>query len=337
MTTNRDSKTIIRLIAKNRSISYTEAQRMFMDSFSFTFEDKRYIASRYDLVPDEAGYFVLVTHNDTQVVNALVSSLLSVHSLIDDWVYDTREFRLKLREEILAHWPLSELEQTMIDAEAARLAHKWHLREAFLKRTPVILEAQLLSAGGVDNWEGYDDAMEHYTPSDDDYKDAESFLEALQIAGVDNWDWYGASLEGLDTYLEYLNSIHDPSAAPSFENWKEAVAQEAAAEAARVAAAKAIEDAKPKPREVNGATEQAVFDYLALNHPEQDTQALFEKLIVEKRMWAHMVFPTEFTRATKEIKKGVENPLEVARAKLYELILKNGKFDELVRSTIAEG
>lgn len=50
---------------------------------------------------------------------------------------------------------------------------------------------QKLHDAGVDNWEGYDIAVEQYLEDfpDGDTND-ETFLAYLEGAGVDNWDGY---------------------------------------------------------------------------------------------------------------------------------------------------
>lgn len=47
-----------------------------------------------------------------------------------------------------------------------------------------------LYAAGVDNWDGYYDAIRDV----DDVDDAEEVLSALRAAGVDNWEGYCGAL-----------------------------------------------------------------------------------------------------------------------------------------------
>lgn len=55
-----------------------------------------------------------------------------------------------------------------------------------------VLEA--LEAAGVDNWEGYEYAMDGLT---DDYTDSE-LIAALYAAGVDNWEGWEYAMKMLE-------------------------------------------------------------------------------------------------------------------------------------------
>lgn len=84
----------------------------------------------------------------------------------------------------------------------------------------ILLERDLLQAGGVDNWSFYDQAMDEYIVSDDEVIDASNWLNALEMNGVDNWEFYELSLDGLseyEDYLQYRNSDLD------FYDWKNTV------------------------------------------------------------------------------------------------------------------
>lgn len=49
-----------------------------------------------------------------------------------------------------------------------------------------------LFAAGVEDWEGYDEAIRGLTPEEVD--DEETILVALESAGVDNWEGYEIAL-----------------------------------------------------------------------------------------------------------------------------------------------
>lgn len=58
-----------------------------------------------------------------------------------------------------------------------------------------------LEAGGVDNWNGYDEAIDMAAADDNDWSSLSNSekLDYLSAAGVDNWGYYGESLqESLD-------------------------------------------------------------------------------------------------------------------------------------------
>lgn len=89
-----------------------------------------------------------------------------------------------------------------------------------IKQLLAVAEVTLLEIGGIDNWDWYSEAMEDYTPSGNEYADAENYLNALEINGVDNWDWYGESLTGLSEYEDYLRSLPSIDNALDIYSWK---------------------------------------------------------------------------------------------------------------------
>jgi len=185
-----------------------------------------------------------------------------------------------------------------------------------------VTTAELLRAGGVDNWEWYGDSLEDYVRSDDELEDAESFLSSLASGGVDNWDWYGASLEGLDEYEEYLNSLSDVATADSFYAWKNAA--ETAAAAIVVVPEPAV--VVVEKRLVKGDTEKKLHEYISAKYGEARADEIFEKAI-EAGFWKYSNFQKEYAKAVKVIVEGLENPLEHARAALFAAVVKNKKID----------
>ncbi len=193
-----------------------------------------------------------------------------------------------------------------------------------------ITRAALLRDGGVDDWEWYGDSIDAYVPSDNEYEDAESFLNALYAGGVDDWEWYSESLEGLDEYEDYLTNLSDISLALSFDAWdatRKAVIVNTAPAAINVGETNQL--AIPR-----CSSEESLFAYLAENYKDSDTAELFDKLVTENKFWAQKNFPKEFAKAIKEIKEGITNPLEVARSTMLALIIKNGKLDEFIRNIL---
>lgn len=199
-----------------------------------------------------------------------------------------------------------------------------------------IATVDLLVQGGVDNWDWYGESLENagYTADTDPVVDAENFLSALQNGGVDNWDWYGESLTGLDEYEEYLEDLQDLSAALNIHLWK--VAQDVAEKAAQANVAPVEPVAEPvntllTPR---NESEKVLHAHLVANYPQVDADELFNTLI-EGGFWKRNHFPVEFEKGIKEVKQGVENPMEKARAKMLALITKNGKLDAHIKATLA--
>lgn len=204
-------------------------------------------------------------------------------------------------------------------------------------------KVSLLLAGGVDNWDWYGDALENYTESEDPYEDDANFLEALEIGGVDNWDWYGESLTGLSEYEEYLDGLDDIATAVDFDMWKatilpgveaeqEAAAQKAAAvmvAAAEAAVAQAeLEKYRPK-----GDTEAQVLARIVELFGEEDADRIF-RLAKDNGLWHYNTWGKDFSKAIFVIQKGVENPIEVARAELFRITTKNGKMDKFLKSLV---
>lgn len=54
-----------------------------------------------------------------------------------------------------------------------------------------------LEAGGVDNWSGYDEAIDLADSGDNDWSGLsnDKKLDYLFAAGVDNWSWFSESIE----------------------------------------------------------------------------------------------------------------------------------------------
>jgi hypothetical protein len=205
-------------------------------------------------------------------------------------------------------------------------------------------KVSLLLAGGVDNWDWYGDSLENYEESADPYEDDANFLNALEIGGVDNWEWYGESLTGLREYEEYLDGLDDIATAVDFDTWKAtilpgieaeqtAAANVAAAEKAAaviVAAAQAdLEKYRPK-----GDTELQVLARIVELFGEEDADRIF-RLAKDNGLWHYNTWDNkDFSKATSAIKKGVENPIEVARAELFRITTKNGKMDKFLKSLV---
>jgi hypothetical protein len=83
------------------------------------------------------------------------------------------------------------------------------------------IKLYLLECGGVDNWEGYDDALSAYAEMNDmdssDFDD-EDKLYALEAGGVDNWDWYG---ESLNHYFDWVMHVQMTKDYMSYEEYAE--------------------------------------------------------------------------------------------------------------------
>lgn len=76
------------------------------------------------------------------------------------------------------------------------------------------LELDLLQAGGVDNWDGYDYAIDIRDQQDID------LLNALYQAGVDNWEFYDESLGDFSDYSDYVHAVGYEDAL-GYDDWLE--------------------------------------------------------------------------------------------------------------------
>ena len=187
-----------------------------------------------------------------------------------------------------------------------------------------VAEMELLSIGGVDNWDGYDDALEDYEESDDLYEDADDYLRALKNHGVDNWAWYDASRTGLAEYEEYLNGLDNLSETLDFSEWQ----SKAETEAAAIVPEAAVEEAVIIERT---ESEEALHEYIALKFGVDKADEIFN-LAVANGVWKRTTFPREFANAMEVVRKGVSNPLEVARGEILIEITANGKLDAFLRN-----
>jgi len=188
-----------------------------------------------------------------------------------------------------------------------------------------VAEMELLSIGGVDNWDGYEDALEDYEESDDLYEDADDYLRALKNHGVDNWAWYDASRTGLREYEEYLNALDDLNNALDFSGWENKAAAEAPlTEVPEVVAAEAVVIQRTK-------SEETLHEYIAVKFGVEKADEIFN-LAVANGVWKRTTFPSEFANAMEVVRKGVSNPLEVAREEILMEITANGKLDTFLRN-----
>lgn len=83
------------------------------------------------------------------------------------------------------------------------------------------LKLSLLQDGGVDNWDGYEFAVELFFEENPELDTVEEnvagFLSALDAAGVDNWSFYDTSLEYFGEYEEYVDNTEYSELVPFHE------------------------------------------------------------------------------------------------------------------------
>lgn len=197
-----------------------------------------------------------------------------------------------------------------------------------IKQLLAVAEVTLLEIGGIDNWDWYSEAMEDYTPSGNEYADAENYLNALEINGVDNWDWYGESLTGLSEYEDYLRSLPSIDNALDIYSWKLLQNTEEAEENLSTEEPTVSENQeKVRPE---GIAAGRIYDHIVSKVGIEHADAVYITA-VENGLWKQSTFPKEFKAAIKEIQAGVKEPLEAAKQKLASLIIKNGKLDAFIK------
>jgi hypothetical protein len=187
-----------------------------------------------------------------------------------------------------------------------------------------LAKATLLELGGVEDWDWYSVSLENYgyTPSTDEFEDAEALLDALEAGGVDNWDWYGESLTDLSRYKEYLESLPNLDEALDVYSWQERE-KSAVVETVPVEVEPVVEEQKHTPE---GVAAEQVYAHIVKRFGSERAGDVYH-LAIENGLWKQSTFPKEFKVALKEIVAGVKNPLEMAKRKLVSLIVKNGKLD----------
>jgi hypothetical protein len=190
-----------------------------------------------------------------------------------------------------------------------------------------VAKMTLLSNGGVDNWDWYGQSLEDYGYEEvaDPYEDAANWLSALEAGGVDNWDWYGESLTGFYEYEEYLEGLDDLTQALDVISWKAEAEDD---EPAVVEVVEVPEPVEEKPK-FSGAVEEALYARIVSKFGVDRADEILA-LAKSNGVWAAHTFPTEFDKAIKVIKKGVEDPLEKAREALYVAVVRNGKLDKFL-------
>lgn len=190
-----------------------------------------------------------------------------------------------------------------------------------------VATVDLLVAGGVTEWEWYDDSIAGYEESADVFVDAENFLNALQSGGVDNWMGYDDSISGLSDYADYVEGLEDLSAVLPFYDWKDAQDVAASQEVEPAAAEQSQEATAPVLRAPDGETEHRLYDYISERYGASDAATVFHD-VVQNGFWGRNTFPKQFDKAIKTLVKGAT--LETPRKVLFDAVVKSGAINPVL-------
>lgn len=186
-------------------------------------------------------------------------------------------------------------------------------------------ELMLLEAGGVTNWDWYENALEDGECGD--YADAADVINALDAAGVDNWTWYEESLRDFPEYRDYVCALPDFQDALPYHTWE----KERDAEVARKAAADEAEATEKHAAKnvsvghvnvVRDKGNSCLYDAVAAVVGEKRAEEVTSQLILDG-FWKRMMFTKEFTKSLEMVTPG--EGLVGARVEYVSLLQKNGK------------
>lgn len=194
------------------------------------------------------------------------------------------------------------------------------------ERELALTELALLAAAGVDNWEGYNEALnilETHTPTGDSYEDAVALLDALDTAGVDNWEGYRDALEQFTKYAEYVDDVEGEVFLP-FDEWltqSQTVSQ--------------VEEDEPvlEVRSPKNEAEEKLHRLIQERFPDTNADELFVA-VVEGGFWSRAVFPKEFDIALSKARSQSGHFLVNAQQELLSQVVGNGKFDVFVKQFV---
>lgn len=168
------------------------------------------------------------------------------------------------------------------------------------------LELGLLMAGGVDNWEGYGEALAGAPEG------ASAILFALRSAGVDNWEWYGEALKGFSDYCDYVEDLPEGESPAPFADWTPE-------------APDSRDDAEPEPAKPEPPSESALR--LCVSHWAASRGVAVEPLLesVRESVWKRTAFPTYFEKALALLRRG--KTIEDVRLEYLRLISESGELE----------
>lgn len=208
------------------------------------------------------------------------------------------------------------------------------------------LKLSLLEAGGVDNWEHYEQSLSNYQDQlgTDELSPLQT-LEALEQGGVDNWEWYDDSLEYYPAYVNYYEENYSNSPLP-FQifiiNQKEK--ERELEELATIVLTKKKNAVKANIlKEIEGLDENKVvhrelYEWLRISYPDLSTKKInivYSNLLQINGPFQeqHGLFKEEFEKAKAYgLKKSTiaGDFFKYAGIKYIQLVIKNPKFKEFV-------
>lgn len=178
------------------------------------------------------------------------------------------------------------------------------------------VKLDLLFRGGVDNWSGFQYAIDDASDANND----SDVLNALENGGVDNWEWYDESLNDFSEYTDYVNSTADFKDVVGFDQWRDNNANNTASNNASTANTASNVDNESAKDETPKVV-PLVNALNSLGHAD-----CYDKVVergVLRRKFAPRVFDTT-------VKNNKDGRIDSIRAEYIDLLVKRGILAKLV-------
>lgn len=179
------------------------------------------------------------------------------------------------------------------------------------------VKLDLLFRGGVDNWSGYQYAIDDASDANND----SDVLNALENGGVDNWEWYDESLNDFSEYTDYVNSTADFKDVVGFDQWRDNNASNTASNNANTASNVDNESAE-------SARDETPKVVPLVNALDSLGRADCYDKVVERGVLRRNFAPRVFDTAVKNNKDG---RIDSIRAEYVALLVKTGILAKLVK------
>lgn len=198
-----------------------------------------------------------------------------------------------------------------------------------------VATVDLLSAGGVNNWEWYDDCLAGYdaTHYPNTFAAATAWVNALSAGGVDNWDGYEDSLEGLYEYNVYLDELDEKNSLSKAVGIYDFLNEENHIHVAvNDDETYKVNAVVPDPVALDVA-DRMLFDYIVERFGADKGQIVYDAACSKPgSIWAKNAFPVEFGKAIKILDKN--NTLADVKIEYIKILMKGKKLDPWLDSVV---